>query len=297
MRVLQKNLVFVVGLPNRISEAETLKKHEYFGKFGKILKVVINQSTSYIGTQGPSASAYVTYSRCEDALRAILAVNNVIIDNRVLKASLGTTKYCSNFMKNQPCPKTDCMYLHEMGEPEASFTKDEMQQGKHQEYEKKLYEQYNVVLSRRPENSPPIQISSVNNGVIENLSQNNKESWPSLNNGTSRNDSPVEDDRLYEVEFNLTNHNSHSDKTLEKGESQNVKINGHKNKKKSSSPENRKGKVKTPSSIPSAEEEQLSTLDGECTENKRNLIKEIWNNEPSLSNNQLENDTQSGMYI
>jgi len=32
------------------------------------------------------------------------------------------------------------------GEPEASFTKDEMQQGKHQEYEKKLYEQYNVVL-------------------------------------------------------------------------------------------------------------------------------------------------------
>lgn len=33
-----------------------------------------------------------------------------------------------------------------LGEPEASFTKDEMQQGKHQEYEKKLYEQYNVVL-------------------------------------------------------------------------------------------------------------------------------------------------------
>lgn len=70
-------------------------------------------------------------------------------------------------MKNQPCPKTDCMYLHDMGkqliiiqtfkyffkhikifvgEPEASFTKDEMQQGKHQEYEKKLYEQYNVAL-------------------------------------------------------------------------------------------------------------------------------------------------------
>lgn len=57
----------------------------------------------------------------------------------------------------------------------------------------------------------------------------------------------------------------------------------------------RKGKVKTPSSIPSAEEEQLNTLEGECTENKRNLIKEIWNTEPSLSNNQSENDTQNGM--
>lgn len=76
--------------------------------------LLLNNKTYYY-YQGPSASAYVTYSRCEDALRAILAVNNVIIDNRVLKASLGTTKYCSNFMKNQPCPKTDCMYLHEMG--------------------------------------------------------------------------------------------------------------------------------------------------------------------------------------
>lgn len=48
-----------------------------------------------------------------------------------------------------------------------------------------------------------------------------------------------EDDNLYEVEFNLTNHNSHPDKALDKGESQNIKMNGHKNKKKSSSPENR----------------------------------------------------------
>lgn len=117
-----------------------LKRHEYFGKFGKILKVVVNQSTSYAGnqvslillqqartswcriliqclftSQGPCASAYVTYSRSEDALRAIQAVNNISVDGRVIKTSLGTTKYCSHFMKNQPCPKTDCMYLHEMG--------------------------------------------------------------------------------------------------------------------------------------------------------------------------------------
>ena len=66
--------------------------------------------------QGPSASAYVTYLRSEDALRAIQAVNNIYIDGRTLKASLGTTKYCSHFMKNQSCPKNDCMYLHELGE-------------------------------------------------------------------------------------------------------------------------------------------------------------------------------------
>lgn len=47
-----------------------------------------------------------------------------------------------------------------------------------------------LLNSRRSENSPPIQNSSSNNGAIENLSQNNKESWPSLNNGISRNQSP-----------------------------------------------------------------------------------------------------------
>ncbi|XP_043228306.1 nascent polypeptide-associated complex subunit alpha, muscle-specific form-like [Amphibalanus amphitrite] len=147
VRVVQKNLVFVVGLSPRLSDPEVLKRHEYFGKFGKIHKVVINHSTQYVGSQyrhvpqGPSASAYVTYYRSDDALRAIAAVNNVTIENRTLKASLGTTKYCSHFMKNQPCPKTDCMYLHEPGDEAASFTKEAMQQGKHQEYEKKLHDQ------------------------------------------------------------------------------------------------------------------------------------------------------------
>ena len=59
-----------------------------------------------------------------DALRAIQSVNNISIDGRLVKTSLGTTKYCSHFMKNQQCPKSDCMYLHELGDPEASFTKE-----------------------------------------------------------------------------------------------------------------------------------------------------------------------------
>lgn len=42
-------------------------------------------------------------------------------------ASLGTTKYCSTYLKNQQCHKSDCMYLHELAEEEASFTKEDMQ--------------------------------------------------------------------------------------------------------------------------------------------------------------------------
>ncbi|EAT38689.1 AAEL009437-PA, partial [Aedes aegypti] len=141
VRVVQKNLVFVVGLPPRLADPEILKKHEYFGKYGKIHKVVINPSTTYAGVQqGPSASAYVTYINNNDALKAIQSVNNIMLDNRLIKTSLGTTKYCSHFMKNQTCPKPDCMYLHELGDQEASFTKEEMHQGKHQEYEKRLHD-------------------------------------------------------------------------------------------------------------------------------------------------------------
>jgi len=118
-----------------------LKEHEYFGQYGKILKVVVNHNSTYAGSQGPSLSAYVTYSKMEEALSAVNGVNNVLMDGRILKASLGTTKYCSTYLKNQQCNKVDCMYLHEAAEEEASFTKEDMQIGKHQEFERKLMQE------------------------------------------------------------------------------------------------------------------------------------------------------------
>ncbi|XP_017886389.1 protein kinase 4 isoform X3 [Ceratina calcarata] len=184
VRVVQKNLVFVVGLPLRLADADMLKRHEYFGKFGKIHKVVINQSTSYAGSQGPSASAYVTYQRQEDALRAIEAVNNVVMDGRTIKTSLGTTKYCSHFMRNQPCPKPDCMYLHDLGDQEASFTKEEMHQGKHQDYERKLVQSLHAShasAQRKPTPSPAVTGSIVRENGTSNSQA--KEAWPSLQTG------------------------------------------------------------------------------------------------------------------
>lgn len=188
---MQKNLVFVVGLPPRLADAEILKKHEYFGKYGKIHKVVINPSTTYAGVQGPSASAYVTYVHNNDALRAIQSVNNITIDGRSIKTSLGTTKYCSHFMKNQVCPKPDCMYLHELGDQEASFTKEEMHQGKHQEYEKRLHDsliaqmqQQSQLTAASPVNSPPEAATTTNVTVKEKPEVKEKEgpveAWPSL---------------------------------------------------------------------------------------------------------------------
>lgn len=208
LRVVQKNLVFVIGLSSRLTQ-EDLKKE--FAHFGKIIKFVHNKST-----------AYITYSKPEEAIRAIRTLNasaahesvvqhlqfqsqltngtsvtsattiplqaptnltttfnisnSVISNNNAvgslnnhlstttattnssssfintmsvpvppnrLKASLGTTKYCNHFLRSQQCPKVgECMYLHEIAEAEASFTKEQMQAGKHVEYEKKLMDSY-----------------------------------------------------------------------------------------------------------------------------------------------------------
>uniref|UniRef100_A0A3Q1J4X8 CCR4-NOT transcription complex subunit 4 n=1 Tax=Anabas testudineus TaxID=64144 RepID=A0A3Q1J4X8_ANATE len=199
VRVVQRNLVFVVGLSQRLADPEVLKRPEYFGRFGKIHKVVINNSTSYAGSQGPSASAYVTYIRSEDALRAIQCVNNVVVDGRTLKASLGTTKYCSYFLKSMQCPKPECMYLHELGDEAASFTKEEMQAGKHQEYEQKLLQDlYKINPSflqppacgteksksksnstqRFPSDKPPESIGMVNGETLQQMPTSDSPSPP-----------------------------------------------------------------------------------------------------------------------
>ena len=89
------------------------------------------RTSRYLTVQGPSASAYVTFSTTDAALKCIQMVHGLTQDGRTLKATLGTTKYCSRFLNGQQCKLTDCMYLHEIADPDASFTKEDMQKQKH----------------------------------------------------------------------------------------------------------------------------------------------------------------------
>ena len=52
-RVVQTNLVFVSGLPPRLADPDLLKRPDYFGKFGKIHRVIINHGsgTSYLASR------------------------------------------------------------------------------------------------------------------------------------------------------------------------------------------------------------------------------------------------------
>jgi hypothetical protein len=39
IRVVQRNLAYVLGLPPSLASEDTLRKGEYFGQYGKIVKV------------------------------------------------------------------------------------------------------------------------------------------------------------------------------------------------------------------------------------------------------------------
>ena len=72
---------------------QILRRHEFFTQYGKIVKLVVNRNHLYDVNPplGPCLSVYVTYSRKEDALKCIDAVDGCILDRRVLRGSFGTT--------------------------------------------------------------------------------------------------------------------------------------------------------------------------------------------------------------
>lgn len=130
MRVIRRNLVYCVGLPPSIALEEVLKKPEYFGQYGRIGKIVLNRSQiTAADPRRATASAYVTFVHKEDTLACILAMDGYHMDGRNIRASYGTSKYCSAFIKNVRCNNPDCTYLHEMGAAEDTFTKQEIQAG------------------------------------------------------------------------------------------------------------------------------------------------------------------------
>ena len=129
MRVIRRNLVYAVGLPASIASEDILRKPEYFGQYGKIAKIVINRAVSGDAGRRASASAYVTFVHKEDTLSCILGLDGFYFDNRNIRASYGTSKYCSAFIKSVRCNNPECTYLHEMGAAEDTFTKQEIQAG------------------------------------------------------------------------------------------------------------------------------------------------------------------------
>ncbi|CRJ97094.1 hypothetical protein BN1708_009446 [Verticillium longisporum] len=103
VRVVQKNLVYVTGLTPTVREDEllkTLRKPDFFGQYGNIQKISISNRKSSDG-HNQSLGIYVTFEKKEDAQRCIQAVNGSQNGDR-------------------------CMFLHELGEEEDSYTRQDL---------------------------------------------------------------------------------------------------------------------------------------------------------------------------
>ncbi|KAF2766622.1 hypothetical protein EJ03DRAFT_329882 [Teratosphaeria nubilosa] len=127
LRVVQKNLVYVTGLSPSSQEdqlLQTLRGDQYFGQYGKIIKIVVSKAKDPSNPQ--SVGVYVTYERKEDAASCIAAVNGSKNGDRVLRAQFGTTKYCSAYLRGEQCQNRQCMFLHEAGEASESYSRADL---------------------------------------------------------------------------------------------------------------------------------------------------------------------------
>ena len=114
LRIIQKNLIHLHGFPRNLARTEKLKSMEYLGQYGKIIKGMITYKINPENNK-KVYSAYITYSNEREASFAILCVDSLLIEGKIIRAFFGTTKYCLYFLNNNICPNLDkCLYLHHL---------------------------------------------------------------------------------------------------------------------------------------------------------------------------------------
>nr|XP_034592968.1 uncharacterized protein LOC117854824 isoform X2 [Setaria viridis] len=125
VRVIQRKLVYIVGMPNEFASEKLLRQKNFLGQYGKIENIIIDNIGA--NQQIPdSGRVYVTFAREEEAVRCIQAVNGYILDGRPLKATFGVTRYCHIWLSNRVCYKANCSYVHHKASAEDICTKDDV---------------------------------------------------------------------------------------------------------------------------------------------------------------------------
>ncbi|KAI5166049.1 CCR4-NOT transcription complex subunit 4 [Nematocida sp. AWRm78] len=128
VRVLQRNLVYAVGIPIEFAREDLLRSKSLFGGFGEIVKIVLSrrkETKPEKQTEGVY-SAYITYLKEEYAVEAIREMDGFMLGEKTVRCTFGTTKYCSFFLRKIKCSNEGCLYLHEKGRDEDSFARDQM---------------------------------------------------------------------------------------------------------------------------------------------------------------------------
>ena len=116
-RIIQKNLVHLQGFPDSIYNENLLLSPEYLGQYGSIIKIALVSKEDKV-TRKKVNSAYITFEKDYQAAYCILSVDSIKLNNQIVRAFFGTTKYCNHFLNNYLCFNQEkCMFLHYWADP------------------------------------------------------------------------------------------------------------------------------------------------------------------------------------
>jgi len=117
VRVWQRHVLFLTGLPSSLSREDALRRR--VAAFGQVSKLTLNRPSRNVVT------AHVVYSKPEEARAAVLGLEGQIVDGQMVRAAIGSNKYCPAFLRGQQCGISDCSYLHAIQENALTGHKDD----------------------------------------------------------------------------------------------------------------------------------------------------------------------------
>lgn len=113
-RIVKEKLLYLIGIPRKFANQEVIRSDPYCGQFGYSEQVVINFNPKDV-YEGRVA-VYVHYDNPIQVAVALKCLNGLKIgEGCTLKASFGTSKYCSNFLANSHCDshlEGKCPFIH-----------------------------------------------------------------------------------------------------------------------------------------------------------------------------------------
>lgn len=124
-RIIKRNMIYVINIPNDLANHDLLTKYEYFGQYGTIDKLTLNFDKTHGKNKikNLSASVYVSYKQDIEASIALLAIQNFEQKGNIFKANFGMTKYCSYFLTKTDCKNIDCQFYHGIPNPKDVISK------------------------------------------------------------------------------------------------------------------------------------------------------------------------------
>lgn len=130
LRIINKKLVLILNFPNNKTNISNIKT--IFNKYGNIrfintVELNIDDLSKNLSNKRKQCNyLYVEYFNVNNAINAIKNINNSKICDVIIKATLGTSKFCKLYLNYKYCNNKDCKYIHYIPEEEDCFKKREL---------------------------------------------------------------------------------------------------------------------------------------------------------------------------